>query len=303
MTQNSARSSLMLGFAALIWGLAFVAQSVGMDYVGAFTFNASRFLIGGIVLIPCIFFLNKNEKGKEEIRFSDAEAVKGGILCGIVLFAASSFQQIGIGYTTVGKAGFVTAMYIVIVPIFSIFLGRRAHWNLWLSVAIAVAGLYMLCISEEFSIGFGDELEFICAIFFSVQILLIDHFSPLTDGVKISCVQFFTCGILSVIPAVIFETIDFSQILAAWAPILYAGIFSCGVAYTLQVIGQRDLDPRIASLIMSLESVFSLIGGWIILGQTMSGRELFGCFLMFFAIILAQIPEVSLSSGTRSQNE
>ncbi len=291
MARNSVRSDLLLALAAFIWGLAFVAQSEGTEYLGAFTFNAVRFLIGGLVLLPCIYLLNrhKSRNGAPGDTGSDRAALTGGVLCGIALFAASSFQQIGIAYTTVGKAGFITAMYIVMVPILGIFLGKRARWNLWVSVAIAVAGLYMLCITEGFSVGFGDGLELICALFFSIQIMLVDHFSPLTDGVKLSCVQFFVCGILSLISALLSETIEIHAIFAAWGPILYTGIFSCGVAYTLQIVGQRDTDPQIASLIMSLESVFSLIGGWIILGQAMSVRELFGCVLMFFAIILAQI--------------
>ncbi len=288
MTGNSLKSSLLLALAAFIWGLAFVAQSVGTGYVGAFTFNGVRFIIGGMVLIPCIFLMGRDRADEDVSGETDKAALRGGIFCGMALFLASSFQQIGIAYTSVGKAGFITAMYIVMVPILGIFLGKKARWNVWVSVAIAVAGLYMLCITQTFTIEFGDGLEFICAIFFSVQILLVDHYSPITDGLKLSCVQFFVCGALSLICALLFETIDISSILAAWAPILYTGIFSSGIGYTLQVIGQKNTDPQLASLIMSLESVFSLISGWVILGQAMTARELFGCFLMFAAIILAQ---------------
>ncbi len=319
MVRNSAGSGLLLALAAFIWGLAFVAQSAGMEYVGAFTFNAVRFIIGGIVLIPVILFLDRrrirkskitadiSEKGNSEkdnskkyspgadntaavsVSTSDRAALTGGILCGLALFAASSFQQVGIAYTTAGKAGFITAMYIVIVPILGIFLGRHPGWTLLLSVAVAVAGLYLLCINSRVTVGFGDVLEFICAIFFAVQIMLVDHYSVLTEGVKLSCVQFFVCGFLSLIFALLLETIDISAIFMAWAPILYTGVFSCGIAYTLQIVGQKNTDPQIAALIMSLESVFALISGWIILGQAMSARELIGCVLMFLAIILARI--------------
>ncbi len=312
MVRNSAGSGLLLALAAFIWGLAFVAQSAGMEYVGAFTFNAVRFIIGGIVLIPVILFLDRRRKSKitvnnsekdnskkyspgadntaaVSVSTSDRAALTGGILCGLALFAASSFQQVGIAYTTAGKAGFITAMYIVIVPILGIFLGRRPGWTLLLSVAVAVAGLYLLCINGRVTVGFGDVLEFICAIFFAVQIMLVDHYSVLTEGVKLSCVQFFVCGFLSLIFSLLLETIDISAIFMAWAPILYTGVFSCGIAYTLQIVGQKNTDPQIAALIMSLESVFALISGWIILGQAMSARELIGCVLMFLAIILARI--------------
>ncbi len=296
MKQKQVTSSIMLALAALIWGMAFVAQSVGMDYVGPFTFNACRFVIGGLVLIPCIFLLRKINKDKTNKTESAVESaaerksgILGGICCGTALFAASAMQQIGIQYTTVGKAGFITALYIVIVPLVGLLLGKRARWTIWASVAIAVAGMYLLCMTEGAGIGKGDFYVFLGSVIFAGHILVIDHFSPKADGVFLSCVQCFTAGALAAVPSLLWENPAFSQILQAAAPILYAGVMSCGVAYTFQVIGQKHTDPTVASLILSLESVFSLLAGWVLLGQKLSGRELFGCVLVFAAILLAQL--------------
>lgn len=294
--RKSLRSSLMLALTALIWGVAFVAQSEGMNYVGGFTFNGCRFLIGGVVLIPCIFLLRKvngaqrESLSQEKQREERKNSIIGGICCGTLLCLASSLQQFGIAYTTVGKAGFITALYIVIVPVLGIFLKKKVGANIWVSVAIAAAGMYLLCITEGFSIGRGDFLVFLCAIGFSLHILVIDHFSPKADGVVISCIQFFTAGIISCVLMLIFEKPTLSAIFSAWAPVLYAGVMSCGVAYTLQVVAQKHVEPTVASLIMSLESVFSVLAGWVLLNQVLSARELVGCALVFGAIILAQIP-------------
>lgn len=294
--RKSLRSSLMLALTALIWGVAFVAQSEGMNYVGGFTFNGCRFLIGGVVLIPCIFLLRKvngaqrESLSREKQREERKNGIIGGICCGTLLCLASSLQQFGIAYTTVGKAGFITALYIVIVPVLGIFLKKKVGANIWVSVAIAAAGMYLLCITEGFSIGRGDFLVFLCAIGFSLHILVIDHFSPKADGVVISCIQFFTAGIISCVLMLIFEKPTLSAIFSAWAPVLYAGVMSCGVAYTLQVVAQKHVEPTVASLIMSLESVFSVLAGWVLLNQVLSARELVGCALVFGAIILAQIP-------------
>lgn len=289
------KNSLLLLLTATIWGIAFVAQSVGMDYVGGFTFNAVRSIIGAIVLLPLIFFLD-SRKPKTELSENEKKAQRktlllGGLCCGVFLCLASNFQQFGIKYTTVGKAGFITACYIVIVPILGVFLKKKCSIYVWIAVALSLIGLYLLCIKDGFSIGKGDALVFICAILFSFHILIIDHFSPLTDGVKLSCIQFFVSGILSAIPALIFEHPTVPSILAAWMPILYAGVMSCGVAYTLQIIGQKGMNPTIASLILSLESCISVLAGWILLGQSLSIKEGIGCVIMFAAIILAQLPE------------
>lgn len=288
------KNSLLLLLTATVWGIAFVAQSVGMDYVGGFTFNAVRSLIGSAVLVPLIFIFGQ-KKGKTDGGISSSgnqkDLIIGGISCGIFLCLASNFQQFGIKYTTVGKAGFITACYIVIVPILGLFLGKKCSKFIWAAVAMALIGLYLLCINDGFSIGKGDSLVLICAFLFSVHILIVDHFSPKTDGVTLSCIQFLTCGILSGIPALMFEHPTLSSVLAAWQPILYAGVMSCGVGYTLQIIGQKNMNPTVASLILSLESCISVLAGWIILGQQLSTKEILGCIIMFAAIILAQLPQ------------
>ena len=284
------KNAFMLFLTAFIWGTAFVAQSVGMDHLGPFGFNGIRSLIGGVALLPCIYILgkiNKNSNEKGDVK----TLVTGGVCCGLALFAASSMQQIGIQYTTAGKAGFVTAFYIVLVPVIGIFLGKKTGWKIWLAVALALAGLYFLCITESFSVGRGDIYVFIGALLFTVHILVIDYFAPRTDGVKMSCIQFFVAGILSMFPMAAFETTTVEGIMRSWGPLLYAGVLSCGVAYTLQIIGQKNMNPTVASLILSLESCISVLAGWAILGEQLSVREGVGCILMFAAIVLAQIPE------------
>jgi drug/metabolite transporter (DMT)-like permease len=249
-----------------------------------------RNIIGGLVLIPVILVIRKIN-GEQRPFVTKIELI-GGICCGIALFAASSFQQQGILYTTVGKAGFITAMYILLVPILGLFMKKRVGAKVWLGVLLSVIGLYLLCMtSKRFSLSKGDFLVLICAGFFSIHILVIDHFSPQVDGVRLSCIQFLVCGVISTAIAFIFENPNLGTIVSGWLPILYAGVFSSGVAYTLQIVGQKNMDPTVASLILSLESVFSVLAGWLILHQTLSLRELSGCVLMFLAIILAQLPE------------
>ena len=298
MKKMSLKNITMLFLTAFIWGVAFVAQSVGMNYIGPFTFSCVRSILGGIVLIPCIWFLDRlkmKEEGVTEKRTMSEKEKKtlliGGICCGIALCVASNLQQFGVKYTTVGKAGFITALYIVLVPIFGIFLKKKVGVKVWISVAISVVGLYLLCMTENLYISKGDFLVLLCAIVFSIHILVIDHFSPLVDGVRMSCIQFWITGILSAIPMFLFEKPSLSAIFAAAVPLLYAGVMSSGVAYTLQIVAQKDADPTVASLILSLESVFSVLAGWVVLGQVMSMREICGCVLMFAAIILAQLPE------------
>ena len=291
------RNSLLLLLTATIWGVAFVAQSVSMDYIGGFTFNAVRNLIGALTLLPVIKVLDKTRSEAEKKCESSASGRKtlliGGICCGIMLCLAGNFQQFGIKYTTVGKAGFITACYIIIVPIIGIFLKKKCSPFIWAAVVMALIGLYLLCITDGFSIGRGDILVLVCAFLFSLHILVIDYFSPKADGVKLSCIQFLVCGILSMIPALILEHPQISSILTAWLPILYAGIMSCGVAYTLQIVGQKNMNPTVASLILSLESCISVLAGWVLLDQKLSIKELLGCVIMFAAIILAQLPEKS----------
>lgn len=289
------RQSLLLLLAATIWGTAFVAQSVGMEYVGPFTFTATRNFVGCIVLLPFIFFMDKS--GKREINKSINKKISkplilGGLLTGIALCIASNLQQYGIMYTSVGKSGFITAMYIVLVPIFGIVIGRKQSLRMWIAILVAVAGLYFLCMTTgNYSIQIGDVLLLLCAVSFSIQILLVDHFSPLVNGVKLAWVQFFVCGVLSAVLMFIYEQPTISGIVSGWSSILYAGALSTGVAYTIQVIAQKGMNPAVASLIMSMESVISVIAGWLILNQKLSKRELIGCGLMFAAIILVQLPE------------
>ena len=303
--QAPLKNSLILLLTATIWGIAFVAQSEGGDAVGAFTFNSTRSLSGSLVLIPVIFLLNKitpkDNKSESGISSGNSSSgnifsrnrtlILGGISCGICFFLASNFQQLGIMYTSVGKAGFITACYIVIVPILGLFMKKKCSPFIWAAVAMALVGLYLLCITDGFSIGKGDILVLICAFLFSLHILIIDYFSPKVDGVKMSCIQFFVCGVLSAIPALIFEHPQLSAFHGAWGAILYAGVMSCGVAYTLQIVGQKNMDPTVASLILSLESCISVLAGWIILGQKLSMREIIGCVVMFAAIVLAQLPQ------------
>lgn len=296
MKKQQIRNSILLLLAACIWGVAFVAQSVAMDHIGPYTFSCIRFLLGGIVLLPVIGIFSVSGKGRSvkaegSVWKRNRLLIIGGICCGIALCVASNLQQIGIITTSAGKAGFITAFYIVFVPIVNLFFGKKSSLLIWLSVALALVGLYLLCITESFSINQGDVYLLLCAIVFSAHILIIDHFSPLVDGVKMSCIQFFVAGILSAIPMLLFENPSFAQLKAASVSILYAGIMSCGVAYTLQIVGQKNMNPTIASLILSLESVVSVLAGWIILHQALSTREIIGCVLMFGAIILAQLPK------------
>lgn len=285
------RNTILLILTAAIWGSAFVAQSVGMQYVGPFTFTCTRSFIGGIFLIPCIMILEKLGLSKKEETSKDKKSLlMGGVCCGTALFVASNLQQIGMLYTTPGKAGFITALYIVIVPIMGIFLKKKCTPMVWLGVFLAVIGFYRLSINDGFSLSYGDGLILACAVVFSVHILVIDHFSRFVDGVKMSCIQFLVCGVLSLVCMLIFEEPSITAICTAWAPILYAGVLSSGVAYTLQIVGQKGYNPTIAALLLSLESVFSVLAGWIVLHQSLSGRELSGCVMIFAAVIFAQLP-------------
>lgn len=287
------KSSLILLLTATIWGVAFVAQSVGMEYIGPFTFNAIRCVLGGLVLIPVILVLKKKkETGAENQEKEDKKTLwTGGIACGVILCIASNLQQFGIMEASVGKSGFFTALYIVMIPVIGIFIGKRPGIKLWFCVALAVVGMYLLCMKDgSFTIERADIMLLLCALAFSFHILVVDYFSPKVDGVKMSCIQFFVCGVLSAVGMLFTETPDISNIQAAWLPLLYAGLLSCGVGYTLQIIGQKGINPVIASLIMSLESVISALAGWVILGQVLLPKEILGCVLMFVAIIITQIP-------------
>lgn len=288
---NTKKSNMLLLLTATIWGFAFVAQSAGMDHVEPLTFNFARTLIGGLVLIPTIKFLDARGFSKAPSSPDEKKTLLlGGILCGIVLGLSMAMQQMGVPLTSIGKAGFISALYIVIVPLLGLFVGKKIGVNIILSVFIAVIGLYVMCMTEGLSLSPGDTLISLSALGFSFHILIIDSFSGRVDGVRMSCIQFFVASLVSFIGAFILETPNITGILACWQPLLYTGILSSGLAFTLQIIAQKDTDPTIASLILSLESVFALIGGWLILGQVLTTRESIGCALVFGAIILAQLP-------------
>lgn len=299
------KNSAALLLAAFVWGVAFVAQSVGMDYVEPFTFNGVRCLIGSLVLLPCIFIFDhfKTEEELAKIKNNRKSLWIGGIVCGTILFVATNAQQIGLQYTSAGKAGFITALYIIFVPIIGIFLKKKCSWNIWVSVVIAVIGFYLLCVKDGLNLSKGDFWVLICAFVFPFHILVVDYYAPIVDGVRLSCIQFLVCGILSGICMMFTETPDIANIMQAWMPLLYAGVFSCGLGYTLQIVGQKDFNPTIASLLMSFESVFSVLAGWVILGQALSKREIFGCILIFAGVILAQIPMKNQKTEQISRQE
>lgn len=294
MNQFPAKNLFLLFLTAFIWGTAFVAQSVGMDHIGPFTFNAVRSLVGGLALIPVILVFNRRKSpARRQTEGANRKVLLlGGVCCGLALGVASCLQQVGMQYTTVGKAGFLTALYIVIVPILGLFFRRKAGAKLWVSVAIAIVGLYLLCMSGSLRLQLGDFLVLLCALAFSVHIMVIDHFTTQVDGVQMSCIQFFVAAAFSAVCMLFTEGVpDPGAVAISWVPILYAGVLSSGVGYTLQIVGQKGVNPTAASLVLSLESVISVLAGWVILGQSMSPREILGCVLMFCAILLAQLPD------------
>lgn len=292
MKQTPVKNVLFLFTAAFIWGVAFVAQQVGMDYIKPFAFTAIRCIMGAIVLAPTVYLLNRRKSEEQKAHINPRATWIGGLICGVLLCVATNLQQIGIQYTTVGKAGFITALYIVIVPVLGLFLKRSAGVKLWISVLIAMLGLYLLCMTDSFRLELGDSLVFFCAIIFSLHILVIDYFGQMVDSVKMSCIQFLVAGVLSFVCVFLWESLPaWEMIWAARVPLLYTGILSCGVAYTFQIVGQKNVNPTVACLILSLEAVISVIAGWLILQESMTSREIFGAALMFLAIILAQLPE------------
>lgn len=282
-------SSLALLIAATIWGFAFVAQRVGMKYIGPFTFTAIRFALGAISLIPLmIFYNNKDEKVKIK-NIKGNNNLLGGVIIGIILFLAASFQQVGLIGTSAGKAAFITGLYIVFVPILGLFLRHHIKANTWIGAVIAVVGLYFLCVTNRFSISYSDMLELASAFLFAIHILLIDYFSQKINVLKLAFSQFITCSILSMIMAVFIEHITFSGILQALIPILYGGICSVGIAYTLQILGQKNAEPTHAAIICSMETVFATIGGIFILNEQLGVKGSIGCLLMLTGMILSQL--------------
>lgn len=295
MKYNQMRQVVFPILAAFIWGTAFVAQDLCADSIGAFAFNATRYFIAVLALLVVILISDKLKKNKPTLTAQEKKAANkqlwlGGLCCGAALAIASNFQQAGlVAGTDAGKAGFITALYVVLVPVFGLFFKRKVSLPTWIAVVLSVVALYLLCIKGDFSLAPGDLLVLVCAVCFAVHILVIDHFTAYCDGVKLSCLQFLFAGIISTICMFIFEDVDFAAILSCALPLLYVGIFSCGVGYTLQILAQKDSNPTVVTILLSLESVFAVIAGAIILKQQMTVREYIGCAIMFAAVILAQI--------------
>lgn len=298
MKKQELKSNMLLLLTALIWGTAFVAQRVGAQYIGAFTFNGVRFALGGVSLIPLMLYLNNTENRTNKSANISSSAVLPGIITGCILFLGASLQQIGLAYTTAGKAAFITGLYIAIVPILGIFLKHKIHANTWFGVILAVVGLYFLSVTESFTIEKGDLLEVIGAFFWALHILVIDYFTKKVDALKLSFVQTLTCSALSMVVALIFEKITFSGLVQAIIPILYGGICSVGIAYTLQIVSQKHAKPSHAAIILSMEAVFASIGGTIILGENLGLRGYLGCALMLAGMLLSQLRNFT-SSGEK----
>lgn len=317
------KGNLLLLLTSFIWGSAFVAQSSGMDYVGPYTYNMARNVLAFLFLIPVIYVIGKKKEGTDNmgsgtgiddatsgeanwksILLPDRTTLVGGIYCGLVMAVASSLQQIGITMTTAGKAGFITALYIILVPLMGVFIGKKIPRIIWFCVVLAMAGFYLLCVKEGFSISKGDILVLFCSVGFSVHIMTIDHFtSKGVDGVKMACIQFAVAAIVMTPVMFALENPSVSGLLSAWMTIAYAGILSSGVGFTLQIVAQKDTDPTTATLIMSLESVFAAVSGCLFLNEVLLPKEILGCILVFVAVILAQVPMPVKSKEKRTVAE
>ena len=295
MKHNQVRQVVFPILAAFIWGTAFVAQDLCADSIGTFAFNATRYFVAVLALLVVIAISDRAKKNKpaltaEEKKAANKQLWLGSLCCGVALAIASNFQQAGlVAGTDAGKAGFITALYVVLVPVFGLFFKRKVSLPVWIAVVCSVVALYLLCIKGDFSLAAGDLLILVCAVCFAVHILVIDHFTAYCDGVKLSCLQFLFAGIISAVCMLLFEDVDFAAIWSCILPLLYVGIFSCGVGYTLQILAQKDSNPTVVTILLSLESVFAVIAGAIILHQQMTAREYIGCVVMFVAVILAQI--------------
>ncbi|MBQ1187260.1 MAG: DMT family transporter [Clostridia bacterium] len=294
MTNKNLKGTLILLLTAFIWGSAFVAQTDGMNYVGPLTFLSTRFLLGGLVLLPIIIYkrnrFHPSVQGNSTLWKEVKKALPGSVFCGLFLGTASALQQYGLLFTSVSKAGFITTLYVIFVPIFSLFLKKKLGVNLWIAVILATVGLYLLCMNGSAAFSLGDTLVFVCAVFYALQIMAIDKYVKDTDPMLLSSIQFLTVGALSLLPAIIIEQPTLSGLADAWFPIVYAGVFSSGVAYTLQVVAQKYADPTVAAITMSFESVFAVLSAAVLLNERLSFKEGMGCIIMFCAIILAQLP-------------
>ena len=288
---NKTRGNLLLLLTAMIWGAAFSAQSAGMDHVGPWTFNCLRTLIGAMTLTILMPVLDRiSGVQKQQVILQKKELLKTGVILGAILCAASMFQQTGIQYTTAGKAGFVTALYVVFVPVGGLLIGKKTNLHVWIAVLIAAAGFWFLSVSGEFAVSTGDWLLLMCSILFAAHILVIDKLAGPLEGIRLSCIQFFISGLLCLVPMIVLEHPQINDVIQAAVPILYAGVLSCGAGYTLQLIGQKYADPVSAGMILSLESVFSVLFGFILLHEMLMPREILGCVLVFAAVLLSQMP-------------
>ncbi len=285
------KSDALLMLTATIWGFAFVAQRVGMEYVGPFTFNGVRFALGSLSLVPLMLLKRKNPSAIAALLPpADRRTVAwGGALAGLVLFMGASLQQVGLVHTTAGNAGFITGLYVVIVPLLGLFWRQRPDLGTWIGALLAAAGLYLLSVTAAFEIAFGDFLVLVGAFFWAAHVLIIGWLSPRIESIQLACIQFAVCSLLSLITAAALETMTLQGLMGAALPILYGGLLSVGVAYTLQVVAQRDARPAHAAIILSLESVFAALGGWLLLGELLSARALVGCSLMMAGMLLSQL--------------
>ncbi len=297
MNNHKLKGNLLLLLTSFVWGTAFISQSKGVEEISASAFIGIRSILGGLVLIPLILFLDIKKKKECTVPKNTKTLLTGGVICGLFLCLASTLQTAGMIYTSPGKSAFITALYMVIIPIIGLFMKKRPRPVMLVSVVIAICGLYLMCIKEGSTINKGDLITLACAVLFAGHIMAVDYFSPRVDGVKLACLQFFVCGILNLAFTFMFEKVELSPILKCWKSVAYSGIMSCGVAYTLQIIGQKYTDPTSASILMSLESIFAALTtsvlvscGWQITGGALSGREIMGCVLMFTAVILVQLP-------------
>ena len=296
MKNSKAGNSLLLFLTACIWGMAFVSQSKGMEYMHAFTFNGVRSLIGAATLLVYLLLTGKLS-GEKRRNIDWKRNLVAGLWCGLALTVASTLQQFGIKYTSVGKAGFITTLYIIFVPLFGIFLKKKVAGIVWAAAVLAAVGMYLLCMTESLVLGTGDIMVFLCAIVFALHIMVIDYFAEGTDGAVVSCIQFLVCGIVCTVGAFIWGEPTWQQLYSGLGALLYAGVLSCGVAYTLQIVGQKGVNPTVAALILSLESVVATVSGWIAYrigflkdDQTLTGRQIAGCVIVFAAVILVQLP-------------
>lgn len=296
MNSKSVRNSFLLFLAAVIWGMAFVSQSKGMEYMGPLTFNGVRSLIGAVTLV--IYIAITCMKGSRKLSEINWKAtVKAGLWCGLILTTASTLQQVGIVHTTVGKAGFITTLYIIFVPIAGIFFKKKVGPMVWIAALLAAIGMYLLCMTESFALGIGDTFVFLCALFFTAHIMVIDHYAQQVDGVVVSCIQFAVAGVVCTFGALLFEQPTMTSLSDGIMALLYAGVMSCGVAYTLQIVGQKGVNPTVAALILSMESVVATVAGVVAFrigllttDQSMSVRQVVGCALVFTGVILVQLP-------------